>query len=138
MQLGADDVLISENEDEMTAHELAFDFILITIPEAFEVNTYVNLLKRNGTLVTVGLLGPYKKALNNMQLAMHRRTVAGSVIGGIAETQEVLDFCGEHNILPEVQMINIQDINDAYKKMNDFEVRFRYVIDMQSLKEEEA
>ena len=71
-----------------------------------------------------------------MEVALHRRTVAGSVIGGIADTQEVLDFCAEHHILPEVQMIKMQEINDAFDKMMDEEVRFRYVIDMQSLKEE--
>ena len=71
-----------------------------------------------------------------MEVTLHRRTVAGSVIGGIADTQEVLDFCAEHHILPEVQMIKMQEINDAFDKMMDEEVRFRYVIDMQSLKEE--
>ena len=95
----------------------------------------MTLLKRDGSLVTVGLLGPYKGPVNNMQVAMHRRSMAGSIIGSIKETQEVLDFCAEHNILPEVQMIAMQDINDAFDKMNDEEVRFRYVIDMQSLKE---
>ncbi|MDO7884354.1 NAD(P)-dependent alcohol dehydrogenase [Hymenobacter cheonanensis] len=136
-QLGAHEVLISTDSDSMKAHELKYDFILITIPDAFEVNDYVKLAKRNGVITTVGLLGPYKAPLNNMEIAMHRRSVAGSIIGSIAETQEVLDFCAEHNILPEVQMIDMQDINDAYDKMMDEEVRFRYVIDMASLKDEE-
>ena len=136
MQLGAHEVLISTDSASMKVHELKFDFILITIPDAFDVNDYVKLLKRNGTLTTVGLLGPYKAPLNNMEAALHRRSIAGSIIGSIAETQEVLDFCAEHNILPEVQMIDIQDINKAYDKMNDEEVRFRYVIDMASLKQE--
>jgi uncharacterized zinc-type alcohol dehydrogenase-like protein len=85
----------------------------------------------------VGLLGEYKKPINNMQMASYRRSVAGSLIGGIAETQEVLDFCAEHNILPDVQMIRMQDINKAFDDLLDKEVRYRYVIDMQSLKEEE-
>ena len=136
-QLGAHEVLISSDRKAMEAHELQFDFILITIPDAFDVNDYVKLAKRNGVLTTVGLLGPYKAPLNNQEVAMHRRTVAGSIIGSIAETQEVLDFCAQHHILPEVEIIPMQDINKAYDKMMDKEVRFRYVIDMQSLKDAE-
>jgi len=133
-QLGAHEVLISTDSKAMEAHASQYDFILITIPDAFDINDYVPLAKRNGSLTTVGLLGPYKAPLNNMALAMHRISVAGSVIGGIAETQEVLDFCAEHNILPETQLIAIQDINKAFDGMMDEEVRFRYVIDMASLK----
>ncbi|NML65536.1 NAD(P)-dependent alcohol dehydrogenase [Hymenobacter sp. RP-2-7] len=133
-QLGAHEVLLSTDSKAMEAHASQYDFILITIPDAFDINDYVPLAKRNGSLTTVGLLGPYKAPLNNMNLAMHRISVAGSVIGGIAETQEVLDFCAEHNILPETQLIDIQDINKAYDGMLDEEVRFRYVIDMASLK----
>jgi len=128
--LGADEVLISENKDEMDAHKLSFDFILITIPSTFDINDYVPLLSIRGTAVTVGLLGVYESPLNNMPVAMFNRSVGGSVIGSIAETQEVLDLCAEHNILPEVEMISIKDINDAFEKVLDEEVRFRYVIDM--------
>ncbi|RPD45096.1 NAD(P)-dependent alcohol dehydrogenase [Paracnuella aquatica] len=134
--LGAHNILLSEDKDAMTAAEASFDLILITIPDPFDVNPYVSLLKRDGTIVTVGLLGPYKKPVVNMEVAMKRRSLSASLIGGIAETQEVLDFCAEHNIMPEVEMIPIQDINKAFKKMQEGEVRFRYVIDMQSLKEE--
>ena len=134
-KLGAHDVLISTDSKAMAAHELKFDFIIITIPDAFEVNDYVKLVKRNGVITTVGLLGPYKDPLNNMEMAMHRRSVSGSIIGSIAETQEVLEFCAEHNIQPEVEIIKMQDINEAFEKMKDEEVRFRYVIDMASLKE---
>ena len=134
-KLGAHDVLISTDSKAMEAHEMKFDFIIITIPDAFDVNDYVKLLKRDGVITTVGLLGPYKDPLNNMEMAMHRRSISGSIIGGIAETQEVLEFCAEHNILPEVEIIKIQDINEAFEKMKDEEVRFRYVIDMASLKE---
>ena len=134
-KLGAHEVLISTDAAAMKAHELKFDFIIITIPDAFDVNDYVTLVKREGVLTTVGLLGPYESALNNMEVAMHRRTISGSIIGSIAETQEVLDFCVKHNILPEVEMIPMQDINKAFDKMMDEEVRFRYVIDMASLKE---
>ncbi|MGI4834750.1 MAG: NAD(P)-dependent alcohol dehydrogenase [Janthinobacterium lividum] len=135
-QLGAHEVLISTDSKAMEAHASQFDFILITIPDAFDINDYVPLARRNGSLTTVGLLGPYKAPLNNMKLAMHRISVAGSIIGGIAETQEVLDFCALHHILPETQLIDIQDVNKAYDGMMDEEVRFRYVIDMASLKQE--
>ena len=135
-KLGAHDVLISSDAKAMAAHELAFDFILITIPDAFDLNDYVKLARRDGVITTVGLLGPYEGPLNNQEMAMHRRSVAGSIIGGIAETQEVLEFCAEHGIAPDVEMIAMQDINEAFEKMMDQEVRFRYVIDMQSLKDE--
>lgn len=135
-QLGAHEVLISTDAAAMKAHELKFDFILITIPDAFDVNDYVTLAKRDGVITTVGLLGPYKAPLNNMGVAMQRRSLSGSIIGSIAETQEVLEFCAKHNIAPEVEMIPMQDINKAFDKMMDEEVRFRYVIDMASLKVE--
>jgi len=134
--LGAHQVLLSKDEDAIKKAELSFDFILVTIPDPFDINEYIDLLKRDGTLVTVGLLGPYKKPTVNMNVAMHRRNISGSLIGGIQETQEVLDFCAEHNILPDVEMIPIQEINDAFDKMQKGDVRFRYVIDMQSLKDE--
>jgi uncharacterized zinc-type alcohol dehydrogenase-like protein len=134
MALGADEVLVSEDMDDMQAQEVSFDFILCTIPEAFDVNPYICLLNVRGSLVTVGLLGPYKDATDNMEVAKMGRCVGGSLIGGIAETQEVLDFCSRHNILPVVEMINIQDINEAFDKVKNEDVRFRYVIDMSSLK----
>ena len=136
LALGADDVLISEDKDAMKAAENKFDFILVTIPEAFDVNPYVCLIKRRGSLVTVGLLGPYKAGTNNMEVAKQARSIGGSMIGGVAETQEVLDFCAANNILPHVEMIRMEDINDAFEKVKDEEVRFRYVIDMASLKED--
>ncbi len=135
-RLGAKEVIVSEDKDAMTRHELAFDLILVTVPDPFDVTPYISLLRRDGSLVTVGLLGPYKKPLNNMEVAMHRRSITGSLIGGIKETQEVLDFCAQHSILPEVEIIPIQDINHAFERMQKEEVRYRYVIDMQSLKNE--
>ena len=127
-------------ENDKTAKqdlELTFDFMLSTIPEKHDVNDYVNMLKRDGTLCVCGALEPLAP-IDNMQMAFKRRTVAGSLIGNMAETQEVLDFCAKHGIGPDVEMIRIQDVNDAYKKVEDGEVRFRYVIDMASLKEEMA
>lgn len=134
--LGAHQVLIESDKKALTANELALDLLLITIPDPFDLSPYVSLLKKNGVLVTVGLLGEYKKPIQNMDLAMHRRSVAGSVIGSIAETQEVLDFCAEHSILPEVELIPMKDINRAFSRMMDEDVRFRFVIDMQTLKDE--
>lgn len=134
LDLGADDVLISEDKEAMMKHEVSFDFLLCTIPDPFDINPYVCLLKPRGSIVTVGLLGAYKAPLNNMEVAKFARSVAGSIIGGIAETQEVLNFCAQHNIAPHVEMVNIQDINEVYDKVLDADVRFRYIIDMQSLK----
>ncbi len=136
-RLGAHHVIISDDKEAMTSNESTLDLILVTIPDKFDVNPYVTLLKRDGALVTVGLLGPYKSPLDNMEVAMHRRSVAGSLIGSINETQEVLDFCAEHSIGPEVELIPIQDVNKAYDRMMDEEVRYRFVIDMQSLKDED-
>ncbi|WP_375443790.1 NAD(P)-dependent alcohol dehydrogenase [uncultured Fibrella sp.] len=133
-QLGADAVLVSADDNAMTAAELSFDLILSTIPDAYDLNPYVNLLKRDGKLIIVGVLGPFKEPTNNMQVATHRRSVGGSLIGGIKETQEVLDFCAEHNIMPDVELIQMQEINDAFDRMEKEDVRFRYVIDMKSLK----
>lgn len=132
--LGAHDVLISEDQDAMKAHQRHFDFLLCTIPNSFDVNQYIPLLKARGSLVTVGLLGPYQAPTNNLEVAQLSRSVGGSLIGGIAETQEVLDFCAEHQILPLVEIIEIEKINEAFEKVKDEEVRFRYVIDLQSLK----
>jgi uncharacterized zinc-type alcohol dehydrogenase-like protein len=114
------------------------DFILGTIPDAFDINPYVSLLGIRGSLVTAGLLGPYKEPTNNMEVAKYSRSIGASIIGSVRETQEVLDFCAEHRILPHVEMIEIEDINKAFDKIKEEEVRFRYVVDMKSLKEAEA
>jgi uncharacterized zinc-type alcohol dehydrogenase-like protein len=113
----------------------SFDFIISTIPEKHDVNPYIELLKRDRTLVVVGAL-ELLVAVNNQQVAFHRKSVAGSLIGNLADTQEVLDFCAEHQIGPDIQVIPIQDINNAYKRVEGGEVRFRYVIDIASLKED--
>lgn len=130
LALGADAILLSTDEQAMQEHALAFDFILITIPYAFDVNPYVELIAPRGSLVTVGLLGQYDKPLNNMTVAKYGRSVGGSIIGGVKETQEVLDFCAEHQVLPEVKLINIKDINSIMDKVVNEKARFRYVIDM--------
>ncbi len=137
-KFGAKEFVLSTDQSAMKARELTFDFILSTIPVAHDINPYITTLKRDGTLALIGALGPFAKPTNNMEVAFHRRTVAGSLIGGIAETQEVLDFCGEHGLVAEIELINIQDINDAFKKMDKGEVRYRSVIDMNTLRAEEA
>ena len=126
-------------DDEKALEQLAnsFDFILSTVPEKHDVNPFVELLKRDATLCVVGALEPLKP-IDNQALAFHRKSVAGSLIGSIAETQEVLDFCAQHGIGPDIEIIPIQQINDAYKKVEKGDVRFRYVIDMASLKDETA
>ena len=115
----------------------SFDFILSTVPRKHDLNPFLPLLKRDKTMVVCGDLGPLEP-INNMQTAGHRNSVAGSLIGSIAETQEVLNFCAEHGIAHDLQVIDIHDINDAYKEIEKGDVRFRYVIDMATLKAEEA
>lgn len=136
MKLGARQIINTSRKHSLERHQAAFDLVLITIPEAFDLNEYVPLAKRNGAIVTVGLLGPFAKALNNEEIAFHRRKVSGSLIGSIAETQEVLDFCAQHRISPDIQLMPMEEINQAFDRLKDKEVRFRHVIDMASLKHE--
>lgn len=132
-QLGADHVIISTDEAQMDSVKGKFDIIIDTVPYVHDVNPYVTTLNINGTHVLVGYLGGLEPILNTVPMILGRKSVAGSVIGGIAETQEMLDFCGEHNIVSEIEMIKIQDINKAYERMLKSDVRYRFVIDMQSL-----
>ena len=129
-------VVLESDADAMKALKSSFDFMLSTVPEKHDVNPFVELLKRDCTLVIVGALEPMA-GVNNQEVAFHRKRVAGSLIGSIADTQEVLDFCAEHGVGPDVQVIPIQEINHAYKEVVKGDVRFRYVIDMASLKNKE-
>ena len=133
-ELGADNVVISTDAEQMKSVLGKFDLIIDTVPYAHDVNPYVATLAISGTLVLVGYLGNLDPMLNTVPMIMGRRAVAASVIGGIAETQEMLDFCGEHNIVSEIEIINMQDINTAYERMLKSDVRYRFVIDMDSLK----
>lgn len=135
--LGATDVAIEGDRADFKTLELRFDFILSTVPEKHKVDPFVTLLKRNATFCAVGTLDQMP-GYNNQELIMHRRTLAGSLIGSTRETQDVLDFCAEHGIAPDVEVIDIQKINGAYKRVKYEDVRFRYVIDMASLKREVA
>ena len=116
----------------MAAHAGSFDFILSTISAQYDIGTYLDLLKRDGKMVVVG--APDKPSeLMTFSLIMGRKTLAGSLIGGIKETQEMLDFCGANGIVSDVEMIAMADINTAYERMLKSDVRYRFVIDMTSL-----
>ncbi|MGB7395532.1 MAG: zinc-binding dehydrogenase, partial [Pricia sp.] len=132
-RLGAHEVLISKDKDAMQEQAGTFDFILNTIPVGHKMDPYIDLLKRDATMVLVGSVEPLDP-FNGGGLIMGRKRIAGSLIGGIKETQEMLDFCGKHDIVSDVEMINIQDINKAYKRVQDSDVKYRFVIDMASLK----
>ena len=133
LRLGADEVVVSRNADEMQKHAGSFDFILDTVSADHDINAYINLLRRDGNLTLVG--APAKPlAVAAFGLLFGRRSLSGSLIGGIAETQEMLDFCGEHGITSDIEVIKIQDINDAYERMLKSDVKYRFVIDMASLK----
>jgi uncharacterized zinc-type alcohol dehydrogenase-like protein len=133
-RLGANGVLISKNAEEMKEHQGSFDFILNTVPVKHDINPYLSLLKRDSTMCMVGAIEPLEP-MHGGSLILGRKRVAGSLIGGIKETQEMLDFCGENNIVCDVEMINIDEINKAYKKVQDNDVKYRFVIDMKSLKD---
>jgi uncharacterized zinc-type alcohol dehydrogenase-like protein len=133
-RLGADNIVVSTDAGQMAAVNGKFDLIIDTIPYTHDVNPYMPSLSLNGTLVLVGFLGNLEPTLNTVPLGMMRKSVAGSLIGGIAETQELLDFCGEHGITADVEVIKIQNINEAYKRMLKSDVKYRFVIDMESLK----
>lgn len=134
LELGADAVIISTDDNQMNSVKGKFDLIIDTVPYVHDVNPYVATLSISGTLVLVGYLGGLEPLLNTVPMILGRKAVAGSVIGGIAETQEMLNFCGEHNIVSEIEIIKMQDINEAYERMLKSDVRYRFVIDMASLK----
>ena len=134
LELGADEVIISSDNNQMNTVNGKFDLIVDTVPYVHDVNPYLSTLNINGTLVLVGYLGGLEPVLNTVPMILGRKAVAGSLIGGIEETQEMLDFCGEHNIVSDIEIINMQDINEAYERMLKSDVRYRFVIDMASLK----
>lgn len=133
-RLGADSIIISTDEKQMASVKGQFELIIDTVPYAHDINEYIPALSVDGTIVVVGLLGDLEPPLDTKPMILGRKTVAGSVIGGIAETQEMLDFCGKHGITSDIEVINIQDINNAYARMLKSDVKYRFVIDMASLK----
>ena len=132
-RLGADRVVISTDPLQMAEVHGRFDLIIDTVPYVHDLNPYVDTLALDGALVLVGYLGPLDAMLNTVPLVLGRKSVAGSVIGGIAETQEMLDFCGQHGITADTETIGIQSINEAYERMLRSDVKYRFVIDMASL-----
>jgi alcohol dehydrogenase (NADP+) len=133
LRLGADEVVISRNADEMAKHAGSFDFILDAVAAEHDINAYINLLRRDGNITILG--APAKPlSVSVFGLIFARRSFSGSLIGGIAETQEMLDFCGEHNITADVEVIPIQKINEAYERLVKSDVKYRFSIDMASLK----
>ena len=135
LRLGADEVVISRNADEMAKQADSFDFILDAVAAEHDVNAYINLLRRDGNLTMVG--APEKPlAVSVFALLFKRRSFSGSIIGGIAETQEMLDFCGKNNITADIEVIPIQKVNEAYERLVKSDVKYRFSIDMASLKSE--
>lgn len=134
-RLGADHLVLSTDKAQMQAAKRQFDLIVDTVPYEHDLNPYLPTLALNGTLVLVGQLGNLAPTLNSVPLILGRKAVAGSVIGGIAETQEMLDFCGQHGITSEIEVIKMQEINAAYERMLKSDVKYRFVIDMASLQE---
>ena len=132
-RLGADEVLVSRDDAAMAKHANSFDFLLNTIPVGHDVNPYMRLLKRDSTMVMVGVLTPME--LSGGSVIAGRKSVAGSGIGGMAETQEMIDFCAKHNIVSDIEMINMQDVNAAYERMLKNDVKYRFVINIASLKD---
>jgi uncharacterized zinc-type alcohol dehydrogenase-like protein len=133
LRLGADDVIISRNTDEMRKHKGSFDFILDAVSAEHDINPYIQLLRRDGNITLVGA-PPKPLAVPAFSLIFNRRSISGSPIGSIAETQEMLDFCGKHNITADVEVIPIQKVNEAYDRLSRADVKYRFSIDMASLK----
>ncbi len=132
-RLGADDVILSKDDKQMNRYKGKLHFVLDAVSAQHDINEYLNLLRVDGSLALVGA-PEHPLPVAAFSLIPYRRSFAGSMIGGIAETQEMLDFCGEHNIVSDIEMINIQQINDAYERLLKGDVKYRFVIDMASLK----
>ncbi len=133
-RLGADDVVISKNPDQMKRHERSFDLIVNTVAVSHNLDPFISLLKRDGTLVLVGAPEHPHPSPTVFNLIVGRRAIAASNIGGLAETQEMLDYCAQKNIACDIELIPIQKINEAYERMLKGDVKYRFVIDMKSLK----
>ncbi|WP_027388001.1 NAD(P)-dependent alcohol dehydrogenase [Chryseobacterium gregarium] len=133
-KLGADHVVISTDESQMKSVTGKFDVIIDTVPYEHDINPYMQTVALNGTLVLVGFVGQFEETKpSTVPMIFQRRSVAGSLIGGIAETQEMLDFCGEHNIVSDIELIKMDEINHAYERMLKSDVKYRFVVDMKSL-----
>lgn len=138
LRLGAKEVVVSKDPEQMQAHANSLDFILNTVAAQHDLDPFLNLLKRDGTMTLVGAPEHPHPAPTVFNLIFKRRSLAGSLIGGIRETQEMLDFCATHNLVSDIEMIDIQSINEAYERMLKSDVKYRFVIDMASLKKDAA
>jgi uncharacterized zinc-type alcohol dehydrogenase-like protein len=134
-RLGADEVLLSRDEEAMTKHAGSFDFLLDTVPVGHDLNPYMALLKRDATLCLVGALDELTPALHGGSVIRGRRSISGSLIGGMAETQEMIDFCARHGIASDVEVVPIQKVNEAWERLAKNDVKYRFVIDMASLRQ---
>jgi uncharacterized zinc-type alcohol dehydrogenase-like protein len=135
VRLGADEVILSKDANEMQKHMGSFDFILDAVAAEHDINSYLQMLRRDGSMVLVG--APEKPMpISSFNLIIGRKSLSGSMIGGIAETQEMLNFCGDHNITSDVEIIPIQKVNEAYERLLKSDVKYRFSIDMASLKYE--
>jgi uncharacterized zinc-type alcohol dehydrogenase-like protein len=135
-RLGADEVVVSKDAEQMAQHAGSFDFILSTVAASHNLDPFLALLKRDGTLCLVGAPEHPHPSPTVFNLILKRRQLAGSLIGGIRETQEMLDFCAEHGIVSDIETIAMKDINTAYERMLKGDVKYRFVIDMATLKQE--
>jgi uncharacterized zinc-type alcohol dehydrogenase-like protein len=135
LRLGADEVVLSKNADEMKKHAGSFHFILDAVAADHDINAFIGLLRRDGNITLVGA-PPKPLSIPAFGLIMGRRSLSGSPIGGIAETQEMLNFCGQHSITADVEVIPIQKVNEAYERLARSDVKYRFSIDMASLKSE--
>ena len=136
--LGADAFLLSSDDSAMEKSAGAFDVIIDTIPVAHDVNDYVALLDVGGEVVIVGQIGPLKNPTNTAPMLFGRKTISGSLIGGIAETQEMLDFCAENEVMSDIEIIRMDEVNTAFERLEKSDVRYRFVIDMASLSLDEG
>lgn len=134
LDLGADEVVVSTNADEMSAHRGSFDLIVNTVAAPHDLNPFISLLRHDGTMTLVGAPSTPHPSPNYMGLIGRRRAIAGSLIGGIAETQEMLDFCAERGITSDIELIPAQSIDQAYERMTKSDVKYRFVIDIASLR----
>jgi uncharacterized zinc-type alcohol dehydrogenase-like protein len=134
LRLGAKEVVVSKNADEMAAHANSFDFILNTVAASHDLDAFLVLLKLDGTMTLVGAPATPHPSPGVFNLILKRRRLAGSLIGGIKETQEMLDFCAQHGIVSEIESIRMDEINTAYERMLKSDVKYRFVVDMASLK----
>ncbi|HMT08093.1 MAG TPA: NAD(P)-dependent alcohol dehydrogenase, partial [Pyrinomonadaceae bacterium] len=131
-RLGADEVIVSTDPEQMAKHVGSFDFILDCVAAKHDMNAYIQLLKRDGNLTIVGA-PPEPLEIAGFGLMFGRRSLSGSAIGGIKETQEMLDFCGEHNITADVEVVSVDQINEAYERMLKSDIKYRFTIDMSTL-----